>query len=85
MFKRKDIATEVNKLIVGYTQQLSNSLKVVEAECSPDEFAAYKSAVGKLMGYAFTEIAGPIYERYPDLMSDNLKAAAQEYSRRKAK
>jgi hypothetical protein len=83
MFSNKDTAVKVNMLMVEYTAKLSASLKQVRDECTPEEFQTYKIAIGKLMGYAFTDVAGPIYEQYPDLMSDNLKAAKEEYFKTK--
>lgn len=83
MFQNKDVAIKINKLIVDYRDQLSASLAVVQRECSTTEFETYGKAVGMLMGYSFTEVAGPIYERYPDLMSDGLKSAMREYREHK--
>ncbi len=83
MFRDKHTAEKINRLMVDISEQLTASLRLVQSECSEEEFQEYKKAVAMLLGYAFTEVAGPIYERYPDLMSDGLKAAHREYSKSK--
>jgi|HubBroStandDraft_4_1064222.scaffolds.fasta_scaffold338992_2 hypothetical protein len=80
MFKHKHTADKINRLMVDISDQLTSSLRFVHSECSEEEFQKYKRAVGILLGYTFTEVAGPIYERYPELMSDGLKTAHREYS-----
>jgi hypothetical protein len=46
------------------------ALEKVSDDLPPDELAAVKQAVGKVMGDILFELTEPILEKYPDLMPE---------------
>jgi hypothetical protein len=73
MFKDKEVASEISKLIFALSAQLNGSLIRVQERCPASEFEAYRAVVGRLMGEMFVEVSMPIFAQYPDLKPPELK------------
>lgn len=73
MIRDKAVASEVNKLMLEYSGKLDASLQVVKDRCSTEEFVAYRTVVGKLLGEMLVEVMNPIYVQHPDLKPPELK------------
>jgi hypothetical protein len=73
MFKDKEVASEISKLMFALGAQLNGSLIRVQERCPASEFEAYRAVVGRLMGEMFVEVSMPIFAQYPDLKPPELK------------
>lgn len=73
MIKRKDIAAELNKLMLEYAAKLDASVELVQKECDKEDFEAYRDGVGKIMGCMLFEVINPLYEKYPELTPKEMK------------
>jgi hypothetical protein len=73
MIRDKAIAGEVNKLMLDYGAKLDASLVLVKDRCSSEEFVAYRTVVGKILGEMLLEVMNPIYLQHPDLKPPELK------------
>jgi hypothetical protein len=62
-----DTARKIAKLALEIGRRLDGSLAHVEATCSPEEFATYRRAVGKVKGELLLEVLTPLYTAHPDL------------------
>lgn len=69
---RKDIAAQVNALMLEYSAKLDQTVSLLREHCSDEEFQAYRRGIGRVMGYMFTEIMTPIYDEHPDLRPPSL-------------
>jgi hypothetical protein len=68
----KEIASQVNELMLEYSAKLDQSLKTVMDNCSAQEFKSYRDAVGQLMGIMLLDVMNPIYKQHPDLKPEQL-------------
>ena len=73
MFKDKEVASEISKLMLALSAQLNGSLIRVQERCPASEFEAYRAVVGRLMGEMFLEVMQPIYLQHPELEPPELK------------
>ncbi|MBK5143866.1 hypothetical protein I2494_09065 [Budviciaceae bacterium BWR-B9] len=73
MINNTEVAESISDLMLKIGKDINESIILVQAECSPDEFSAYKLAAGKVMGEILLEIMNPIYEMHPDIIPDELK------------
>jgi len=62
-------------LICGqaYSAHLDLLLGRAEKDCTPEEFANLKQAIGAVMGETYFSIMQPIFREYPDLTPEGLK------------
>jgi hypothetical protein len=63
----RKIAEQIVALVNAHIDQLISSLEPVEAQFSPDEFAAYKRGVARVINAYDLEIIERIAREYPDL------------------
>lgn len=63
----RKLAEELVALVNGTIDHLISTLKPVEAAVSPDEFAAYKRGVAKVIAAFDTGIIDLVAREYPDL------------------
>jgi hypothetical protein len=73
MFKDKEVASDISKLMFALGAQLNGSLIRVQEQCPASEFEAYRAVVGRLMGEMFVEVSMPIFAQYPDLKPPELR------------
>lgn len=69
---KKDVAETISKLMLEYGAKLDSSVKLVMDTSSADEFEAYRTAVGQIMGTMLVDIMNPIYREHPDLKPPEL-------------
>lgn len=72
MFKDKEVATNINSLMLDYRSKLSQSMEFVRENCSDEEILRYRKALGKVMGYMIIDIMEPIYDEQPNLRPPEL-------------
>jgi hypothetical protein len=52
---------------------LDGSTATVRGRCSSEEFAAYRRAVGRIMGEILLEVLNPLYAEHPSLKPAEMK------------
>jgi len=67
MIHDKQIAKRMLDLMDAISHQVNESIREVQEQCTEEEFKAYRRGAGLVMGYAFTDVMVPIYEKHPDL------------------
>jgi hypothetical protein len=67
------IAREIADVIHGVSNQLDDSLQRVQDKLPPEEFAAYRLAVGAVLGEALMSVLNPIYAAHPELKPRGFK------------
>jgi len=72
MIHRHEIASQINSLMLEISNRVNESIRLVQAECSDEEFKAYRRAAGYILGYAYTDVLVPLYEHHPDLKPEGM-------------
>ena len=67
MIEDQKIAEQVGRLILDGYSRFEDSMKLVEANCSAEEFSKYKCAVGKVTTSILFNLLEPLYEAQPAL------------------
>jgi hypothetical protein len=70
---KKEVAEEVVNLALECGEKLDSSLAFVRDNCSNDEFEAYKTSIGKIMGGLLLDIMNPIFREHPSLKPEKLR------------
>ncbi len=70
---KKEVAHEINTLMLDYFAKLNASVKLVQQQCNEEEFQRYRKVIGKIMGEMSVEIMMPLYTEYPDLEPEEFK------------
>ncbi|MCU6500419.1 hypothetical protein GTP91_02915 [Rugamonas sp. FT82W] len=70
---KKEIAMEVLSLLATQSKDLNASLIRVRDTCTEEEFDAYRTEVGKILGAMYLDIIKPIHMKYPDLEPEALR------------
>jgi hypothetical protein len=63
----RKLAEQIVALVNSHVDQLISSLAPVEAEISPEEFAAFKRGVARVINAYDVEIIDRVTREYPDL------------------
>jgi len=63
----RKIAEQIVALVNAHIDQLISSLGPVETQVSPDEFAAYKRGIARVINTYDLEIIDRVAREYPDL------------------
>jgi len=63
----RKLAEQIVALVNAHIDQLISSLQPVEAHLSPEEFAAYKRGVARVISAYDAEIIDRVAREYPDL------------------
>lgn len=63
----RKLAEQIVALVNAHIDQLISSLEPVQAQTSPEEFAAYKRGVARIINAYDTELVDRIAAEYPDL------------------
>src|SRR4051812_8660595 len=74
----RKMAAQIVALVDGCIDSLISSLAPVEAEVSPEEFAAYKRGVARVINTFDLEIVDRIVREHPDLRPDDDEPASPE-------
>ena len=64
---RKDVAENINQLMIECGAKLDSSVRLVMDTSSVEEFEAYRTAIGQIMGTMLVDIMMPIYRQHPEL------------------
>jgi hypothetical protein len=67
MIRDARVAKEISDLMIELSGRLDGSIATVRDQCSPEEFAAYRRAVGRIMGQMLLEVLNPLYAEHPSL------------------
>jgi hypothetical protein len=62
-----ETAAQVKESVMHAYGQMEECMKLVELKCSPEEYAAFKRAVGKVVSTMLFEIIEPMYKANPTL------------------
>jgi hypothetical protein len=73
MIKDSVIAQQVSDLMVEFGGRLNDSIIVVQEQCSPEEFKAYRLAVAKIMAEMLLEVMNPLYAQHPSIKPPELE------------
>ena len=73
MIHDKALATQISDMLWEISGQLDRSIAEVQEKCTPEEFRAYRHAIGKVMGELYLEALRPLYKTHPDLEPDDIK------------
>lgn len=61
------IAKQISDLMLDVYRRLEESVGTVKKSCPPEEHAAYKRAVGKVVARIVFDVVEPLYEKNPAL------------------
>jgi hypothetical protein len=67
LFQNENTAKHVLEVFLNINGQMDDSIRFVENGSSPEEYKAFKLAVGYVMCEVFEKIIEPICERHPSL------------------
>ncbi|MDX1914884.1 MAG: hypothetical protein SFU55_04805 [Methylophilus sp.] len=67
------IAIDVLNVLDECSEKINETIRLVQNQCSQEEFEAYRNAAGFVMGYIYTEIVAPLHHKHPSLEPDELR------------
>jgi len=67
MILNEKIAKEVVDVLTRCSSDINETIRLVQDECSDDEFKKYRAAAGLVMGILFTDLREQIYKTHPNL------------------
>lgn len=73
MIKNEIAAGEINTMLLGLSERLNESIRMVQETCDDEDFKIYRRAAGKVMGEILLEVLNPLYEDHPSLKPAELK------------
>jgi hypothetical protein len=73
MIEKGDVAQQISSLMLEVSEQINQSVLLVKNECTTEEFASYRKACAKVMGYILLEVLNPIYAAHPEIKPNELK------------
>jgi hypothetical protein len=62
-----NIAKQISDMMTTVFSQITESISMVKENCTPEDAAAYKRALGRLLGAIVMDVLEPLYERNPAL------------------
>lgn len=73
MIENEEVARQISDLMIEFGRRLDASVALVRDRGTPEEFQAYRRAVGKVMADMLLEIMNPLYAKHPNLKPTGLK------------
>jgi hypothetical protein len=67
MIKEKQTASAALEMMEAAHELLMDSLQLVKATCSEDEYKAYRGGMSQVLGRLFFLVMEPIYRQHPSL------------------
>jgi hypothetical protein len=64
----RDVAEQILKIVLSFSGELDHSVSLVEHSSNLAEATTYRRAVGRVLAEILTEILGPIFTQYPELV-----------------
>jgi len=74
LFENPEKAKYVLETFLGLNGQMHETLEIVEKGVSPEEYIAYRRAVGHLIYEVFEKIIEPICKRHPSLKPPEMES-----------
>jgi hypothetical protein len=71
MISDASLAKQISDLMLEVDRRLESSMELVEQRCTPEEYAAYKKAVGKVISRIVFDVIEPLYAMHPALQPPN--------------
>ena len=68
-----EAATQLSRSLEEILGKMDESVHLVMGNSSPEEFKAYRSAMGRAMGAFIHEVMNPHYDKYPETQPDSSK------------
>jgi len=67
MISEIETAKRISEAMWEILRQIQESMAAVQETCSPEDYAAYHKAVGRVVGPIMFEVLEPLYKHHPDL------------------
>lgn len=67
-----ELAEQTSLLALGIGARLDNHLRLIQEQCSEQEFSEYRASIGTVMGELLTGLMQPIYDQHPTLRPEQL-------------
>jgi hypothetical protein len=77
MIKDKEVAAQINDLMIGITTKVIDSMLSVIEQCGPNEGAAYRQAAARAMGPLYSDVLFPLWEEHPELRPKHMRHGAK--------
>jgi len=69
----REVAEQVLKNLMECSAKLNQSLQLIKDNCREDEFDAYRTAIGHIMGNMYLDVMTAIFREHPELEPDDFK------------
>jgi hypothetical protein len=76
MIGDKEVAAQINDLMIGITTKVVDSMLSVIEQCGPDEGAAYRKAAARAMGPIYSDVLFPLWAEHPELRPAHMRQGA---------
>lgn len=73
----QDTARQVDHLSRNANAALNEAIRVVQSSCAPEEFEAFRLAVGKIMGAVVIDVLQPLYAAHPEIVPVELRSSPE--------
>lgn len=67
MIENRDTAKQVIEVLDECSSKINETIRLVQENCSNEEFEKYRRAAGFVMGYIYTDVVAPLYHKHPEL------------------
>lgn len=72
MILDKKIAKQVDDALIQCSSEINETIRLVQNNCSPEEFEIYRRSAGFIMGSIFIDIREKIYNLHPEIAPEAL-------------
>ena len=73
MISNLDAAKTVSDLMIEISKRVDDSIRLVQQDCSDEEFRVYRLAAAKVLAEVYLEVMIPLYRTNPSLKPEGLK------------
>jgi len=73
MIENSNIAKQVINVLDECSSKINETIRLVQENCSNEEFEKYRKAAGFVMGYIYTDVVAPLYHKHPELEPPELR------------
>jgi hypothetical protein len=74
MITNEEIASKISERLLEVSSILDEAVSIVQENCAEPEAAAFRRAVGKVLGELLLGVMNPIYEQHSRLRPKGLDA-----------
>ena len=75
---KPEVAKAVSTELLRISREINQTLCTIKDNCDEKEFKVFRRAFGRVMGYLYLDILGPIYKEHPTLTPDELKRPSKK-------